>query len=280
MGAAALSLRSSHGAEIDSDFVAILNDTHIPANPADDPAHGANLKQAVKHLLELPVRPAAVLVNGDLAWKNGDPGDYRAFAELIRPLRDAGHVIHLTRGNRDMREAFYAVLRDDKPEHPLVLGRQVSVVETPRANFFMLDSLWEKHGQGELGRQQLDWLAQALDQHSAKPAIVLAHHNPRFGGDPEYFKVGLVDSPALWDVLAPRKHVKAYVHGHLHQRGFAVHQGIHILDTPATSYVQVPSHTTGWTTVALRDDGMTTTTHTCDPAHPWNNEKRELNWRM
>ena len=55
---------------------------------------------------------------------------------------------------------------------------------------------------------------------------------------------------------------------------------IHIVNTPATSYVANPQNsTTGWTMARLRDDGLTLTTHTHLADHPWNGARDELAWR-
>jgi 3',5'-cyclic AMP phosphodiesterase CpdA len=235
----------------------------------------------VDWLLALPKRPAAVLINGDLAFNKGEPGDYQAFAQLIQPLRDAGMPIHLTMGNHDERDAFYGVLAGEKQAQPVIAGKHVAVVQTTRANFFLLDSLLKTGKvEGELGKEQLAWLAAALDAHKDKPAVILAHHNPRLGGDPKHYPGGLVDSLELWQVLAPRRHVKAYVHGHVHFRELARHEDIHIVNTPATSYVFDKNvATTGWTMARLSDNDMTITTHTHLADHPWNNQQDVLKWR-
>jgi len=261
--------------------IAILNDPHIgEKQPAGSPIP-AHLKATVDWLLAQPERPAAVLINGDLALKDGQAGDYRHFAALIRPLRDAGLPVHLTMGNHDDREVFYGVLNAEKPARPVVAAKHVSVVQTRHANFFLLDSLMRTMvAPGELGQQQMAWLATALDAHPDKPAVIVAHHNPRLGGDPLHFPGGLTDSDALWNMLAPRRHVKAYVHGHIHHRSLAKHADIHIINTPATSYVANPqSSTTGWTMVRVRDEGVTLTTHTHLVDHPWNGARDELVWR-
>jgi 3',5'-cyclic AMP phosphodiesterase CpdA len=236
----------------------------------------------VDWLLAQPKRPAAVLINGDLALRDGQPGDYRHFAQLIQPLRDAGLPVHLTMGNHDAREIFYEVLGAEKPAQPVVAARHVAVVQTPRANFFLLDTLQKVMiAPGELGQEQIAWLRKALEAHADKPAVIVAHHNPRLGGDPLHFPGGLIDSVALWEVLAPRRHVKAYVHGHIHHRSLAKHADIHIVNTPATSYVGKPEiSTTGWTMARLREDGMTITTHTHLAEHPWNKQDDVLAWRV
>jgi 3',5'-cyclic AMP phosphodiesterase CpdA len=268
-------------AEVDEDLIAILNDPHIgEKQPADSPIP-QHLKTTVDWLLAQPKRPACVLINGDLALKDGQPGDYRRFAQLIQPLRDAGLPVHLTMGNHDVREVFYDVLSAEKPAQSPVAAKHVTVVQAQHANFFLLDSLQKVMiAPGELGQEQIAWLGKALDAHANKPAVIVAHHNPRLGGDPLHFPGGLIDSESLWEVLAGRRHVKAYVHGHVHHRDLAKHADIHIVNTPATSYVAKPElSTTGWTMARLRSDGMTITTHTHLADHAWNNQNDALAWR-
>lgn len=269
-----------HSASTDDNLVAILNDTHIGEKQKSETAIPTHLKTTVEYLLGLPCQPAAVLINGDLALRDGQPGDYRHFAKLIAPLREAGMSIHLTLGNHDNREVFYEVLTREKPSQPVVVSRHVGVVSTRAANIFLLDALkGTMITQGELGETQLKWLAKALDARRDKPAIVVAHHNPRLGGDPKHFPGGLEDSQPLWDLFARRRQVKAYVHGHIHHWSLARHEGIHIVNTPATSYVGDPkTSTTGWTMAQMRGEGMTVTTHTHQVDHEWNNQSHELQW--
>jgi hypothetical protein len=275
------STHPASNARSDDNLIALINDTHIgekhkPGIPIYD-----RLAATVDHLLKLPTKPAAVIINGDLALRDGLPGDYTVFARLIAPLREAGLPIHLTMGNHDDRDAFYAAFPGERrPDAPL-LARHLAIVQTPHANFFLLDSLLKTMvAQGDLGQSQIHWLARALDAHVDKPAIVVAHHNPRFGGDPKHFPGGLIDSLGLWDALRPRKHVKAYIHGHIHDWSLASHEDIHIINTPATGYVADPKlSTTGWTMLNLGPAGMTVTTLTHIPDHPWNNASHELKWR-
>ena len=267
---------------VEDDLVYLLNDTHIgEKHPSDSPVP-SHLRQVVDELAARQRKPACVLINGDLALKDGQPGDYRHFARLIQPLREANVDLHLTLGNHDHRETFYDVLLEERRDAPVVQSRHISIVETRFANFYLLDSLKQTMvTQGTLGDEQRRWLAEALDERSSKPAIIVTHHNPRLGGDPNHFPGGLIDSNELWQMLASRRHVKAYIHGHIHDRGLAEHQGIQIINTPATSYVANPARsTTGWTTARLRADGVTLTTHTTDAAHAWNGQSKTIAWRV
>jgi 3',5'-cyclic-AMP phosphodiesterase len=268
-------------ATLDENLVYLLNDTHIGEKHPTNSAVPSNFREVVNQLIGLKRQPAAVLINGDLALKDGQPGDYRHFAKLIQPLRTARLNLHLTLGNHDHRDTFYQVLSKERRAEPPVVARHASVVKTRHANFFLLDSLTKTMvTQGEVGTDQLAWLTKALDAHPDKPAIIITHHNPRLGGDPIHFPGGLIDSEKLWDELAPRRQVKAYVHGHIHHWSRAKHRGIHIINTPATSYVGNKSlSTTGWTTARLRPEGVTLRITTNDRKHRWNGDTADLKWR-
>jgi Icc-related predicted phosphoesterase len=268
-------------ADDSADLVYLLNDTHIGEKHPPDSAVPSNLRQAVQQILQMRSKTACVLINGDLALKDGQPGDYRHFAKLIRPLQDADVDLHLTLGNHDHRDTFYDVMADQQTANPPVNSRHVSVVETSWARFFLLDSLQKTMvTQGTIGELQLKWLTEALDTYTDRPAIIMAHHNPRLGGDPLHFPGGLIDSEILWSELVKRSHVKAYVHGHIHHRSLAQHKGIHIINTPAVSYVaDRKTSTTGWTVASPADDGITLTTHCTDPEHEWHGQAITLKWR-
>ena len=63
--------------------------------------------------------------------------------------------------------------------------------------------------------------------------------------------------------------VKAHIHGHIHDRSYAEHRGIHILSEPAISYVADPKNsTTGWTSAKFTAKGFTLATHTTDAQRP------------
>lgn len=274
-------LQASDTVRTDADRVAILNDTHVGGIHPDHASIPTRLRETVAWLAGLERLPAAVVINGDLALSNGQRKDYEHLARLLAPLRAAGVPVHFTLGNHDDRAAFREVLAQDSGEKSPVPGKHVKIVSLTHANLFLLDSLHKPPGmEGRLGADQLEWLASMLRTTSDKPALIFAHHNPRLGGDPSSFARGLEDSHELWQVLKAHRQVKAYVHGHLHHRSFAIQDGIHILNTPATGFVTRPeTSTTGWTMAQLTGTGceLTTFTHTQD--HPWNRAEQVLSWR-
>ena len=146
-----------------------------------------------RELTALPKLPAGLFINGDCAFNSGESGDYATVAELLTPIRTSGMPIHLALGNHDHRERFWSAFADEKTAKRPVLDRQVSLLKTPRANWFILDSLEKTLSTpGLLGPEQLDWLGKSLDENPKKPAIVMIHHNPGLSGN-----MGLKDTVAL-----------------------------------------------------------------------------------
>ena len=292
VGGAVVCAPALHAADthrVDPDRIAILNDTHIAAWHPVGAAIPTHLRETVAWLVAQERRPAAVIINGDLALNDGQPGDYAHFARLIAPLREAGMPVHLTLGNHDNREVFWQVLQAEKAAESPVVSRHVGVVSLAKANLFLLDSLktvgqgaeTRVVAQGLLGPEQLAWLGRMLDAHPGKPALIFAHHNPRLGGGERHYPGGLEDSEPLWDLLASRPQVKAYVHGHIHDRSHFQHRGIHILNTPATSYVSNPTaSTTGWTMAQITDHGADFATLTHAQGHAWNGKVEKVAWRV
>ena len=91
------------------DHWTLISDTHIDQDPATV-ARGANmaenLRRVANEMLELPERPAGVILSGDCAHREGNLGDYARLAELLAPLSKAGWPIHMMMGNHDDRVRF------------------------------------------------------------------------------------------------------------------------------------------------------------------------------
>jgi len=235
----------------------------------------AYFEHASKQLLALRRRPAAVLVAGDCAHLKGKAADYEAFVRLTRPIADAGLPMHITLGNHDQRDNFWQAVGTEQADADL--GRQAGVVEGRHANWLLLDSLDKTNqGAGELGADQLDWLAAALDAHTDRPAILMLHHNPdhpKRGGS-------LRDSDALLEIARPRRHVKAICFGHTHVWETARDRsGIHMVNLPATGYTLWLRSFVGWTDWRVDGRGADLTVHAIKHADRDNNQTLRLEWR-
>ncbi|HZV34852.1 MAG TPA: metallophosphoesterase [Verrucomicrobiae bacterium] len=266
---------------LDEHFWALLSDTHIAADRktvARDINMTGHLKRVCSEVIAEASRPAGVMVNGDCAFNSGEPGDYATFTDLLQPLREAGMPLHLTVGNHDDREHFWNSLVEEKNAPRPLANHNVALIETPRANWLILDSLEKTLSTpGLLGAAQLEWLARTLDAHPSKPALVMGHHQTANGGDP---KSGLKDSEQLLEIIRPRKQVKAYIYGHTHV--WQVKQdesGIHLVNLPPVAYVFEKHQPSGWVRANLKSDGMRLELRCLDRTHKAHGQVVELNWR-
>ena len=258
---------------------ALLSDPHLAADRAlvaREVNMADHFTTVARELLQLPKRPAGVFVTGDCAYNSGQVGDYALVADLLEPIRAAQMPVHLALGNHDNRERFWEALRAEKAAPRPLADRQVALLRTPRANWFVLDSLEKTLSTpGLLGQEQLDWLAGALDANADQPALVLIHHNPGLSGN-----VGLKDTAALFGILRPRKQVKAYIFGHTHAWNVGQDEsGIHLINLPPTSYVFSPGLPAGWVHATLERKGMQLELRCVDHTHKSHGQIVKLQWR-
>ena len=165
-------------------------------------------KTLVSEILALPNPPATVIGLGDISLAFSEPGDYALAAEVLKPLTDAGIKLTLAMGNHDLRAEFLKAFPGyDKTTK--VPGRFVSVVETPHADFILLDSLKEPTKRGsykalesfELGEAQRKWLEATLPELK-KPTFVCSHH--------------MANALKIDRLCAKAPMVVGYLHGHHH----------------------------------------------------------------
>ena len=283
-------MRAADGkSPVDPNRFALFSDTHVWAKRDEQVREvnmAKNLQQACREALAGESRPSQVLVCGDCAYLTGEADDYAVLVELLQPLREAQVPVHLVLGNHDHRERFRAALPSDAAgenagesagDKAGLAERHVTIVRAPRANWFLLDSLdVTNKTPGVLGDAQRQWLARALDAHADRPAIVMVHHNLDERPTPS----GLVDTPALLELLLPRKHVKALFDGHSHQWSVSQRDGLHLVNLPPTAYVFDKKLPSGWVDAKLADDRLTLQLHCLDAAHPRQGETHELRWRV
>jgi len=282
VGAAALSFKPSlfAGAKrVNPDSWALFSDIHL-AGDTNEIQRGVNMAEhfatVSRELLALKESPAALFITGDCALNSGETEDYATVTKLLDPIRAQQMPIHLLLGNHDNREHFWEVLEQEKSAKRPLTDKQVAIVRTPRANWFILDSLEKTLSTpGYIGKEQLDWLSSALDKNADKPALVLVHHNPGLGAN-----MGLKDTSAFLDVIWPRKQVKAYIFGHTHT--WKIDQdlsGIHFINLPSVAYVFQEGNPSGWVHAVVEDKKMRLELRCVDTSHKDHGQKVELEWR-
>jgi len=267
---------------VDPNWLALLSDTHLHADRAYVHVTKVNVwdhfRRAAREILALDTRPAAALINGDVAFKNGAAGEYLTVIDALKPLREGGIGIHCGLGNHDHRANFLAALPQDDRRVNDVGDKCVSVVRMPHADWYLLDTLDQTDvTPGRLGAEQVDWLAARLDADAARPAVIMLHHQPDLRDPPEHN--GLIDTPSLLDVIRPRKQVKALLHGHLHTWNRREEDGLHIISLPATAYVFDDRHPSGWVDAHTSPTGMTLQLRSLTADHWADKQRVEFAWR-
>jgi 3',5'-cyclic-AMP phosphodiesterase len=207
-----------------------ISDTHIGANwDGVDPDE--SLLRAVEAVLDLPDRPDALLVSGDLT-DNGAPEEYRRVRELLAPLDLTPHVLP---GNHDLR----GPLREEfglpgKGEEPVAYA-----VDLGPLRLVCLDSTVPGAEGGSLDAGRSEWLDATLAADAEKPTVVALHHPPLRTEIPTFERIGLAPESieALAGVLSRHPQVVRVVAGHVHRSIVAELAGRAVVTVPST-YLQ------------------------------------------
>lgn len=236
--------------------VALLADTHIPADPAESyrgfrPCE--SLAAAVPEIVA--ARPTAVILCGDAARLEGRPEDYRELAALWRPVAEVA-PIHVALGNHDDRAAFLKVMSPTDGVEPPVAGKHVILLERPCVRIVLLDSLmFPNKTPGLLGQAQRAWLANRLPAFADRPTVLCVHHTL---GDRDG---DLLDTDRLLSLLRPHRHVKAIFCGHAHIWRRDAIDGLPVVNLPALGYNFNDREPVGWTEARFHPGGVDLTVH-------------------
>lgn len=195
--------RRRRSGAFDDHLVCIISDTHC--NPGG--YQPERLERTIADILRLKPLPRNVIALGDLAYLTGKPTEYALLKETLAPLEAAGISLTLGMGNHDRRENF-AQTFPAQASASRMKDRFVYVVETPRADFVVLDSLQEGEDTenwitpGALDDAQREWLRELLATYTSKPVFVMAHHP--------------IEEVGIKDLLLDCPSCCGYIHGHNH----------------------------------------------------------------
>jgi hypothetical protein len=104
----------------------------------------------------------------------------------------------------------------------------------------------------------------------------MTHHNPSLNPA----KINIKDEAALFDVLRPRRHVKAYFFGHSHRWSVEKDSsGLHLVNLPTTAYPFDKAQPIGWAVAQLEPRGMKLQLRCLDTARAEHAKVTELAWR-
>lgn len=231
--------------------LALLSDTHIPAD-ATDTYRGFrpvdNLRRIAPDVAAANVSGA--IIAGDLARLVGTTGDYASLRQLLRPVSDRMPV-GLLLGNHDHRAHFLEAFPGSTGTLQPVQHKHVTVIERDGLRFILLDSLLAPNvTPGQLGNAQRTWLGNFLTSAPALPTALFVHHTLD-GSDG-----ALVDSDRLFDVLQRFPQVKAVLYGHSHRYHVDSRDGIQQINLPAVGYNFADTEPVGWMESAWTTDGV------------------------
>ena len=188
----------------DDNLVCIISDLHVHPDWHQE----RYLSRIVDQILAFNPRPRHVLCLGDIAYLTGKPEEYAAAKRYLDKLEAAGIQLTLTMGNHDRRAAFAEAFPTHAAASQLP-DRYVYRVETPLADFILLDSLQEGTdtktwiNEGELDDRQVQWLEGQLAGMDGKPVFVMAHHP-------------LEELKPIRKMLIKSPSCKGFIYGHKH----------------------------------------------------------------
>jgi Icc protein len=159
-----------------------LTDLHIVADGEELPS-GVDtaevLAEALRAIEDSAIRPAALVLTGDLA-EHGRPAQYRRLRAIVEPVAARlGATLVYAAGNHDDRSALREHLLDEPPsEEPLDHSVRVGIGNSSDLRIVVLDSTIPGHGHGELRPQQLDRLRAELSEPAPAGTVLALHHPP------------------------------------------------------------------------------------------------------
>ena len=261
----------------DGAWWALAADTHMDAS-AEVSERGGNMgerfKLVVKDILASEKPIAGVIVNGDLAHRDGQREAYTRLLGLAYPLRQAGIDVHYVLGNHDNREHFLDAVYSGRKPKLAVPSHYARVIERGGVRWFLLDSLIRpNHAPGELGAEQLAWLKRELDADKRTPAVIVVHHN--FQENPG----SLVDGKALFELVCANRQVKAVFQGHNHVYETREIEGVHFVKLPAVGYAFGEDKPIGWVRAYVDATGCELELRAIDGDKKLHGQKIKLRWR-
>jgi 3',5'-cyclic-AMP phosphodiesterase len=208
-----------------------ISDTHLGADWKEDVDPDESLLRAVEAILDLPQRPDALVISGDLT-QNGTPEEYERVRQLVAPLELPPHVLP---GNHDLRGPMREVFGlPGEGEEPISY-----VADLGPLRLVCLDSIIPGGEAGALDEGRIEWLEAALGEEPKRPTVLAMHHPPLATAMPTFDAIGLAPEwrAALGEVLARHPQVLRVIAGHVHRPIVAELAGRAVVSVPST-YLQ------------------------------------------
>lgn len=198
-------------------------------------AETANFQKAVEHVNRL--KPAFVVISGDLINLNHDPKQIRAFWEVARQIRP-DVPLYLVSGNHDVAPAA----AENIASYRKLFGKDYYSFNYQGSAFIVLNTSLIQCPESDqaIKKAQREWFEQELKSAKANKSnhiFVLTHH-PWFRNNPDeaddYFNILLTDRKEYLSLM-DRYGVDYALAGHLHAEASAKAGRLSMITTGAIS---------------------------------------------
>jgi 3',5'-cyclic-AMP phosphodiesterase len=191
-----------------------LTDLHIVAADEEHPSGvdtAAVLQQALQAVEDAAIRPAALVLTGDLT-EHGRPAQYDRLRATVEPVAARiGAPLVYAAGNHDERAALRRHLLGTPPSAaPLD-----HVTRVGDLRIVVLDSTVPGHAHGALTPAQLEWLRAELAEPAPAGTVLALHHPPLPSAAPLAAAIPLLRRAELADAVAGTD-VRLVLAGHTH----------------------------------------------------------------
>jgi Icc protein len=220
-------------------LIAHLSDTHFLGAATDGSGRllydvvdtDSTVHRAMAQLEASGLDIDALVLTGDIADR-GEPDAYRRVRDIVEASAERmGAAVVWVMGNHDERRAFRTeLLRVADTDAPVD-----RVVDINGLRLISLDTSVPGYHHGEIGPDQLAWLAEVLAQPAPHGSLLALHHPPIPTALPLMTILELREQAALAEVLAGSD-VRAILGGHLHHASTGLFAGIPVSVAAATCY--------------------------------------------
>ncbi|EFU67828.1 3',5'-cyclic-AMP phosphodiesterase [Aggregatibacter segnis] len=214
----------------------------------------ASFSQVLSEIQQQQYDYDLVLATGDLVQDNSDEG-YLRFRQDVKALNNK--MVFWIPGNHDFQPKMFEILKEEtvSAKKHILLGDKWQIL--------LLDSQVQGVPHGQLEAEELDWLKLKLQEYPERYSLVVLHHHLLSTGSAWLDQHNLRNANELAEVLAPFKHVKALLYGHIHQQVDSEWLGYQVMATPSTCIqFKADSNTfaldvaqPGWREIDLHADG-------------------------
>ena len=214
----------------------------------------ASFSQVLSEIQQQQYDYDLVLATGDLVQDNSDEG-YLRFRQEVKALNNK--MVFWIPGNHDFQPKMFEILKEEtvSAKKHILLGDKWQIL--------LLDSQVQGVPHGQLEAEELDWLKLKLQEYPERYSLVVLHHHLLSTGSAWLDQHNLRNANELVEVLAPFKHVKALLYGHIHQQVDSEWLGYQVMATPSTCIqFKADSNTfaldvaqPGWREIDLHADG-------------------------